>query len=198
MRIFQPGKKPDSSYLEQISFVTLSVHRRGMNQESKVQWYQIPVVWVVIGIPVLSIVVTLSIVWISIISFDGLVVDDYYSRGLEINRDLARDRYANSIGLSGNLQIKDQTVTLLLHTDIEVMHSPRLELGFYHPTVANRDTLVNLQHQGAGSYSGSLPVLASGRWNVVVGTDKWRLEGVFHYPRSSELRLLPVRLGRDG
>ena len=166
-----------------------------MNDDSHQSWYRNPIVWIVIGIPATSIVVTLSIVWISIVSFDGLVVDDYYRRGLEINRDLARDLHAHKIKLNGSVTITGNAVTLELRSDSSEPHPNQLLVGFYHPTVANRDVLVTLQHQESGRYTGSFAQLPHGKWDVATGTDQWRLEGVFHYPRSSGLELSPIRLG---
>ena len=163
-----------------------------MNDETQLPWYRVGVVWMVIGIPVVSIVVTLSIVWISIVTFDGLVVDDYYKRGLEVNRDLARDRRSHSAGLVGNLLIKEQELQLQLESQSELTWPDRLEVGFYHPTVSGKDVVVALQKVSESTYRGQLFELPQGRWNIQTGTEEWRLEAGTFYPQFKQVQLLPV------
>ena len=160
------------------------------------RWYRIPIVWMVIGIPLTSVVVTLSIVWISVKTFDGVVVDDYYRKGLEINRDLARDRYADSISLEAIANIADDRLRFELRGNTNGSWPDRLELGFYHPTVSNRDVLVTMLHDGSGHYSAASPSLAFGKWNVMTGTDTWRLKGTLFHPAEEGFSLKPIQSAR--
>ncbi len=153
------------------------------------RWYQIPMVWMVIGIPLFSVVSTLTFVWISVQTFDGVVVDDYYRRGIEINRDLARDRYADEINLSASVSMSEERLQVRFRSDADVEWPKILQLGFYHPTVANRDVIVNLEHDGSGEYSTGVPGLQYGKWNVVTGNERWRLTGTLFYPDRDGFRL---------
>ncbi len=158
------------------------------------RWHQIPIVWMVIGIPLFSIVFTLSIVWISVRTYDGVVVDDYYRKGLEINRDLARDRYAGENNLQASAVIEGSQLHIRLTSDADQLWPPALEVGFYHPTVSNRDVVVNLKHRGSGRYSSGAPEIRFGKWNVITGTDSWRLEGTLFHPDEDGFMLSPVKL----
>lgn len=166
------------------------------SSNTQYRWYQIPIVWVVIGIPLVSVVVTLSIVWISVKTFDGLVVDDYYRKGLEINRDLARDRNAKRISLEANASIEDNQLRFELQSNSDGPWPDRLVLGFYHPTVSDRDILVTLVHEGSGKYSALPPQLAFGKWNVMTGTETWRLKGTLFHPAEEGFSLKPVQSAR--
>ncbi len=157
------------------------------------RWYRVPIVWMVIGIPLFSVVFTLSIVWISVKTFDGVVEDDYYRKGLEINRDLARDRYANSINLQAFGKIIGDKLNVQFESDVGEVWPDRLQLGFYHPTVANRDVILDLRHTSSGQYSASLSALGHGKWNVITGTDAWRLEGTLFHPAAMGFDLRPVQ-----
>ncbi len=163
------------------------------NSDSQYRWYQIPIVWMVIGIPLVSIIVTLSIVWISVKTFDGVVVDDYYRKGLEINRELARDRNAKRIGLEAMASIIDDRLRFELRSNSNEPWPDKLELGFYHPTVSNRDVLVTLVHEGSGIYSALPPQLAFGKWNIMTGTETWRLKGTLFHPAEGGFFLKPVQ-----
>lgn len=148
--------------------------------------------WIVVGIPFVSIVVTLSIVWISISTFDGLVVDDYYKKGLEINRSIARDEFARTAGVQGNLAINDKRLELTLQSNIPLVWPDTLNLGFYHPTISGKDVDAILQKVGKTVYVGSFGGLPRGRWYLQVGTEQWRLESAMFYPDYTSVSMLPV------
>ncbi len=126
-------------------------------------------------------------------TFDGLVVDDYYKKGLEINRDLTRDQNARDINLNALVGIKKDLITLELRADKLNELPSQLNLGFYHPTLANRDVIVKLERLSAGRYEGSFQELPAGKWRVGIGTEKWRLEGIVYYPRSTNVELRPTK-----
>ena len=168
------------------------------DSDAPMPWYRIPIVWIVIGIPAFSIVFTLCIVWISVKTFDGVVVDDYYRKGLEINRELARDRHAVGIGLQGHARIEDGRLSVQLESDVGTPWPEQLVLGFYHPGISNRDVIVNLQHVGFGSYEAARVEIGNGKWNVSTGTDAWRLEGKLFHPNEAGFRLRPFDTGVAG
>ena len=53
-------------------------------------WYREPLVWLLISFPLTAVIAGFFTLYLAIISSDGLVVDDYYHRGKEINKSLAR------------------------------------------------------------------------------------------------------------
>ncbi len=163
------------------------------NSNAQPRWYQIPMVWMVVGIPLFSVVFTLSIVWISIKTFDGLVVDDYYRKGLEINRDLERDRYASDINLVAFAALADGRLRIDLQGNDSDARTESIKFGFYHPTVANRDVVIDLQHEGAGRYSMEPVTLGHGKWNAIAETDAWRLVGTLFHPNKDGFTLKPVQ-----
>lgn len=163
--------------------------------ESNQHWYRVPLVWLVIGIPLFSVVFTLSIVWISIQTFDGVVVDDYYRKGLEINQDLARDRYASQNGIEAIAVLENNKLAVSFTSKSREPWPDVMRLGFYHPTVSNQDVLLTLVHNGSGNYSASDVFLNYGKWNIASGTDAWRLKATFHYPAKNEFHLKPVISG---
>ncbi|MEJ8850663.1 FixH family protein [Variovorax rhizosphaerae] len=52
-------------------------------------WWRHPHVWLVIGLPAIVIVACLVSAWIAVNSSDSVVEEDYYRKGIEINRTLA-------------------------------------------------------------------------------------------------------------
>ncbi|ABE46192.1 FixH family protein [Polaromonas sp. JS666] len=55
-------------------------------------WWRHGLVWLVIAGPVAVVVAGLVTVWIAVRSPDPVVAEDYYRRGVEINKTLARDK----------------------------------------------------------------------------------------------------------
>lgn len=52
-------------------------------------WWRFPLVWMVIAGPALVVVAGIATVWIAVRTPDPVVADDYYRRGIEINKALA-------------------------------------------------------------------------------------------------------------
>ena len=69
----------------------------------KKPWYREPFVWLVILFPASAVIGGMITISLAISSDDGLVVDDYYKRGLEINRTLERDKAAARHGIQATL-----------------------------------------------------------------------------------------------
>lgn len=165
-------------------------------EPEKTAWYRQPLVWMVIGIPASSVVVGIAMLGLSIHTYDGLVADDYYRRGLEINRELGRDQEASARQLRGEITIDSAThrvsakiVAGKSNADQALPES--LTLRLVHPTRAGTDRAVVLRHLGAGSYSGQASALAPGHWHLALETASWRLVGRMPVPGTGWAELLP-------
>lgn len=161
-------------------------------------WYRQPLVWMVIGIPASSVIVGIVLLGVSIHTYDGLVADDYYRRGLEINRELSRDQEAVARQLRGEITIDAAThrVVATLVTDAAGASGTvpeSLTLRFIHPTRAGTDRVITLRHTGAGSYLGQASTLLPGHWHLALETDSWRLVGRLPIPGTGWAELSPRR-----
>jgi hypothetical protein len=115
-------------------------------------------------------------------SDDGLVVDDYYKRGLAINQVLDREARAAALGLAATLSFgprRDRVQVLLSSAG---QPAPQATLRFVHPTRAGQDQVVALVPGVGGTLEGALSPVAPGTWRIVLedsgGT--WRLTGNWH------------------
>jgi hypothetical protein len=150
-------------------------------------------VWTIILIPAAAVVMGAIIIYLAVSSDDGLVVDDYYRRGKEINRVLARDRAAAQHRLEARFEIDavNHRVVLLLQARDYVL-PPQLKLSFLHPARAGLDRQVLLEHLAAGRYVGDTGELMRGRWYVQLEADDWRLSGSMTVPQSAPVVLRPT------
>lgn len=145
-------------------------------QADKRPWYREPLVWMIIAIPMSAVVMAAIMIPLAVSTDDGLVTDDYYKRGLQINRVLARDEQAAALGLDiASLAIGRAGVTLQLAAPEPDRLPARLDMTLAHATRPDLDQAFGLIHQGGGLYAGEVEPLAPGAWNVAIGTDEWRL-----------------------
>ena len=134
-------------------------------------------VWMVIGIPLTSVILGIAMIVLAFHDRDAMVVDDYYKEGLAINQTLKRDAHAAELGLAARVQFETAAgrVSLSL-SGIPSFQAPAvLKLGFYHATREDLDRVLSLRRDAKGVYSANMPALPHGRWYVSAETPQWRL-----------------------
>jgi len=122
--------------------------------------------------PVLVIIAGLALAVTAFRSFDGVVADDYYKRGLAINRTLAREAKAAAIGLEAQVRLEPGRVVAQVTARERLPE--RIQLTLSHPTRAGEDRVVFLARTPGGDYEAPLPPVAAGRWRVILETPQWR------------------------
>jgi len=161
-------------------------------------WYREPFVWMLLAIPAASVVMGVVMVTLSIVSYDGLVVDDYYKRGLEINRQIRRDTVAASLGLRAGIAVHPgrRLVEVTLSSRRAPADLPqRLELRIAHPTRSGLDQLTILERVENGRYAGPIERLEPGEWHLHLETQEWRLMGRMPVPGTGRTDLAPAETG---
>ncbi len=151
-----------------------------------------------VAIPAASVVMGVVIVTLSIISYDGLVVDDYYKRGLEINREIRRDAAAASLGLRAGIAVPPgrRLVEVALSSRRAPADLPqRLELHLLHPTRSGFDQSIILERVENGRYAGPVGRLEPGEWHLHLETREWRLLGRMPVPGTGRTDLAPAETG---
>lgn len=157
-------------------------------------WHQEPWVWLLIAIPLATVVggfVTLSL---AIRSGDELVLDDFRKEGLAIYADPRRDAAAAELGVTAELSIDRQDGRVEVTLSLPQGESPaELLLVLSHATRAEFDHMVVLRRSGSG-YGGRLERFEPGRWylELTPRARDWRLKGVFEPGQQGVLRLEPA------
>jgi len=139
-------------------------------------WYKEPYVWLLILFPFAAVVMGIIMITLAIRSDDGLVVDDYYKQGLEINMALERDRAAVFYGVVTDFSVDEGGKKITVHLNgNELLSMPEtLHVKFIHRTRSGFDQSLTLTRAHDGSYHASMPVLARGNWDVLIEADNWR------------------------
>jgi hypothetical protein len=154
-------------------------------------WYREFWPWFVMLFPATAVVGGIITFRVAATSYDGMVEDDYYKQGMAINRTLARDQAAASVGLNARLQFSGGQASLRLDGRLAEW-PPLLRLRLLHPTRSGMDQTVLLAAQGDGRYTGAYQA-ATGKWNLVLEDERktWRLVGQWD-GRRGEAGLAPV------
>lgn len=158
-------------------------------------WKREPWVWLLIAIPLSAVVMGVVIAALAIHSWSGLVVDDYFQQGKQINRVLARDRLARELGLAASLRLAaDGSVEVRFDPGVGIVPGERIELALVHATRPGLDRRLWLENSG-GTMRAELALPGEGRWNLFLQTPDWRLSGSLSYPRQNSAVLLPNPAG---
>ena len=157
-------------------------------------WYRVPFVWLVGVLPLTAVVASFISLALAVRSDTGLVEDDYYKRGMEINRVLDRDRAAAAEGLESRLVLDDAHHELRLSLSAHTHESlpQNVELKLMHATRAGFDKTLILPRQADGSYRAPLPDFVPGHWDVQLSAQNWRLVGSLFMPGEQRLDLRPA------
>jgi len=149
------------------------------NRDTKevTRWHKEPYAWLLILFPALAVIASFVTLRLAINSYDGLVTDDYYKKGLEINRVLERDKRAQALGIDADVRFDPfaHTFTARMRAiDVNAL-PPSLRLKLMHSTRAGFDRDLTIERTTDGSYFAILPQLAPGRWYAQIETDDWRI-----------------------
>ena len=155
-------------------------------------WKQEPLVWMLIAIPSSAVVMGVVMITLAIQSWSGLVVDDYYRKGKQINLVLARDQLAHELGLAAGLSLDDSGgVKIRFDPEVSVIPGEIIELRLVHATRPGLDQDLVFENHHLYLLEDKLQLPGPGRWNVFLQTADWRLTGSLQYPQNSQTRLTP-------
>jgi hypothetical protein len=161
------------------------------------RWYAEPWVWLLIALPMSAVIGGMITIYLAVTTSDGLVVDDYYTRGKAINMDLARDVAAASHGLRARLDLDPANRRILLSLEShDNLHPAQVKFSLLHPTRPGNDQVVLLQPAGPDGYAGTLQEMQDGNWYVQLEADDWRLSGALRTPRDSMVVLSPAAVAK--
>lgn len=147
------------------------------NHEDIKPWYKEFYVWMIIFFPALAVVGGVVTTMLAVQTDDGLVVDDYYKQGLEINRTLERDQAALDYQIDADIQFNQELeeVFMSVTSASNFVFPANLAVTFLHATRSGMDKEVNMILTEDNIYRGNLPALAPGKWYVHIQRDNWRL-----------------------
>jgi hypothetical protein len=155
-------------------------------------WKREPLVWMIIAIPLSAVIMGVVMITLAIQSSSGLVVDDYYKKGKQINRVLARDKFAYELGLVAGFKIEaDGSIEIRFAPEVQIIPGDKIVLELIHATMPGLDQKLIMQKLETHLLTGEISLPGKGRWNLYLQTGDWRLTGSLQYPRQTKADLLP-------
>ena len=160
-------------------------------------WKREPLVWMLIAIPLSAVIMGVVMITLAIQSHSGLVVDDYYKKGKQINRVLARDQLAYELGLAATFSIDAVSgIKIRFDPGVSVIPGERIELKLVHATRPGLDQQLYFDFKDSGIkdsrlLESPLELPGRGRWNLILQTPDWRLTGSLQHPDQRNAQLLP-------
>lgn len=155
-------------------------------------WYKQGWPWFLIAIPATSMAVGMAFLTVSIKTWDGLVVDDYYKQGRAIVQTIDRIELAKTLGLKASLKFGPNSVRVDLSAERAENLPETIHLRIVHPTREGHDQILDLSGP-RGVFEGALEPLSSGRWLFQIEDEsrKWRMNGAAYLPTETEIRIDP-------
>ena len=138
-------------------------------------WYRHSSVWLLLSGPAIVIVAGIITTWIAFHSADNVVADDYYKRGLLIDRNLSRAQAAH--GFQASLHLFEDRLELRL---VGTSNWPdTLTLYLIHPGRSALDQTISLQHRSDGVYYAAPPAPTASRWRVRIESADWQISDIW-------------------
>jgi hypothetical protein len=140
-------------------------------------WYRERWPWILMSGPATVVVAGAITTWIAFASWDGLVADDYYKRGLGINAVLKREQAAEQRGIRAEVERVGGVTGGQVRVRLRGAEPAALFLSLVHATRGGYDVRLRLERSADGNYQADLPPLAAGHWRAVVDDPRgeWRV-----------------------
>jgi hypothetical protein len=135
-------------------------------------WMKEPWPWIVMALPAVAVVASLSTAWIAYRGADPLVVDDYYKEGLAINKVIAKEERAHALGIEAAVDVSGAKLRIRL----QGAQPEAIFVRLVHHTRAGLDQRLRLP-RAAGGYAADIVPLAPGRWHIYIEDPQgaWRV-----------------------
>ena len=156
------------------------------------RWYREPWPWILVAAPAASIAMGVVLWALAVSTDDGLVANDYYKRGLAINKKIAHvaasaePKLAATVRVAGDGEVRAEVKGM---TDSAIASTPTIKLKLAQPARSTRDLVIVLTRDAGGEYVGRLDQQEAGRWTVTLESDAWRLPTTTVAGRLTEIRL---------
>ena len=142
-------------------------------------WYRHRWPWLLMAGPALVVVAGIATAIIAVRTDDGVVADDYYKRGLEINAALERQHRAEALGIAATVWIDVARGRVRVTFTSRVPAPPPARLKLVHRTRAGGDRAVLLTQVSPGVFEGPTDAAVPGEWLVQLQDERgsWRVDG---------------------
>ena len=137
-------------------------------------WYRHLWPWLLFAGPAIVVIAALVTAYIAASGADPVLAEDYYKRGLLVNRTIAAQPRADAAPSGATLRLESDGAVRAELVGAGAAPPPLLRLTLAAPGHASVRA-VALARGGDGAYAGRADPLPPGRWIVTLESDAWRL-----------------------
>jgi len=155
-------------------------------------WYKQPWLWLVLSVPIASVILSSIMVTVAVVGKDSLVSDNYYKDGMAINQTLEQDRLAITLKILPTITMEEGSIFVSIQSE-NMPKQAFLTLKLLHPTVSTKDIIIRLLPTPNG-FLGDLPdeislsQLIGRRYLDLYGFDEsWRIREEVYLPLSQHI-----------
>lgn len=154
-------------------------------------WYKEPYVWMLIGIPLTSVIVGIFFISQAVSTKDTLVRDNYYKDGLAINQEMQWDKKAESLDVKLEFVIANNEVNLTLLNSRQTAPNV-LQFKLSHATLKDLDRDSLLQLGEDKTYKGFIDDMSDGKYYIMVESleQQWRRRGSIVITQGNQVHTL--------
>lgn len=142
-------------------------------------WFKQPWLWFILAPLIATVLYSSVYITASIVTNDGVVLEEYTKQAKSIHEDTRLKDVANSLGLDGALQFDTLTgdINLELNSATGETLPTQLSLVIGHPTKASLDINVTLNEIKPGYYTGELQNVLKGNKKLIISplNKQWEL-----------------------
>ncbi|MDO6683227.1 MULTISPECIES: FixH family protein [unclassified Oceanobacter] len=153
-------------------------------------WYKEPLMWLVAGIPAVTVCWGVVMITLAVSSKDSLVSDSYYKDGVSYTENVEMDHQASRLQIRSSLVFANHEARLVLDGQLE-QEPDTLLLELIHPTLQERDLEIILQRTEPGLYIAAADIqLPSRRYVWLQSPDQgWRIRSTEQLEYSKVVQL---------
>jgi hypothetical protein len=168
----------------------MSEKKMDMTLNGKSRWWNEPMVWLIIALPIAAVIGGITTVVIAYRNADTPAMGDYAKVGKGFEMVLDRERKAAELGVGATLAAEPGRLTLNLEGQLASAPS-QLTLTLGHPTDSRQDMVLQMIAQGAGVYTANYAEIPAGKrkLELMPSDQAWRITGLWQAPFSGSTRL---------
>jgi len=165
-----------------------------MKEQQSSPWYKNMWVWLIIALPLSSIIGGIIMVNVAVNGGSDIVVDNYYKQGKAINLVLDQDIQAREMDLRAALDFDFAGGELRVSFNHLAQTTSQLELELMHPLEAKKDVTILLSQVAPGEYRALMKGLLKNRYHLSLheqANPVWRLTGDINFDQTAQFVLVP-------
>ncbi len=158
-------------------------------------WYRQFWPWFLITLPTIAVIASITTLWIAMQQDTGLMSDNYYKDGININNELARQSLARTANITARLQFTDQEQKVLLYIQGDIKLPPQLELELSAPLHSAKDRLLTLKSMSQSLYQAKLDNIDPGYYYLKLypATNNWIIKKKIYLPANNIIVLSAIQ-----